>query len=117
MKKKFVGLSVLLATLITVLMICNKQGGDSSSLLERNVEALTNPETGRPPEWWDFFNNYVVEKWVAYSKTDCTTGFVTIDGITIGISNCHQHSVAIVHVCYDGGDRDECIKTKVVAYI
>ena len=80
-----------------------------------NIEDLTDEE--RPPEWWDFFNNYEVEERIPINSSNCIGGKLIIKGITIQIGSCSTYTYAIYHHCYDGGNRDECTSSYVHTYI
>ena len=119
MKKKLTTIIVCTATVMSVAIFIGYRmylNSQMTDLMRANLEALTNNEE-QPPAWWDFFNNYIVEKIIDVSTSDCSKGYIVIDGITIGVSNCRQYSKAVVHFCYDGGNKNECTSTRVVSYI
>ena len=98
--------------------ITNYVGAKSNNIPESviaNVEALTNDE--REPEWWDFFNNYIVEERIPINTKNCTGGIFKYNGISVSIGSCTQYTYAVFGHCYDGGNRDECTSSKVLCYI
>ncbi len=92
-----------------------------SPLQVANIEALAGIEDltdgERPPEWWDFFNNYEVEEWIPVNSSNCKNGSITIKGVTITVSDCDNYSYVVYHHCYDGYERDECTSSHAHTYI
>lgn len=80
-----------------------------------NVEALTNDE--REPEWWDYFNNYIVEERIPITTQNCTGGILKFGKLSVSVGSCSTYSYAVIGHCYDGGHRDECTSSKVLYYI
>lgn len=102
-------------SLISLVKVFSIQEVNLSPLQEANIEALATNE--RPPEWWDFFNNYEVEERIPVSTSNCVGGSITFKGVTINVGNCYNYTYVIYHHCYDGGNRSECTSSHVDNYI
>lgn len=118
MKKKIFLSCMVFACIVGVfstLYANNIKNGNISEDVMANVEALTNDE--KEPEWWDFFNNYIVQERIPINTSTCRGGILTYKGISISIGSCTNYSYAVIGHCYDGGNRDECTSSKVLYYI
>lgn len=119
MKKRNVCFAVLVITLVLFSFYYEYQKRQSfklTSLQLANIEALAQEEN-RPPEWWDFFNNYEVEERIPVNTSNCKGGYLYVKGTTIYLGSCHRYTMAIYHHCYDGGKRDECTSSHLQGYI
>ena len=122
--KKKIGLSALGGVLLAVTAFSAYHTYDAyvekemeNDLLLENAEALAQDEGPRPPGILDFINNYEVAEKIPVTTSECNKGTIHYKGVTIEISNCKNYSYVIYHWCYDGGDRNECIKSHVDSYI
>ena len=116
--------NILIATVFGIAIYGGNQAYEAvsfdtaESILLSNVESLTNSEgggggEGRPPEWWDYFDNYIVKREIAINTETCKNGMIYYNGMFITVESCTKYSMAIINECYDGGDRAECVSTTV----
>lgn len=90
---------------------------NESDLLLANAEVLAQNEGPRPPEWWDFFNNYEVSEKIPITTSQCLSGSFNYKGVNITLSDCINYTYVMYHWCYDGGNRDECTSSHVDSYL
>ena len=114
---------LILGISVAVVQYQKQQDAEMSDTMIANLEALAgegDTEGGgdekRPPEWWDFFNNYEEVEKIPITTVGEKYAFISVKGFVVGVSEEIRYTLCIYHHCYDGGDRDECTSSHVHGY-